>query len=67
MTLNEIKTAISNGRRVFHHNPGYEVKQDDNGKYLIICAENNYTIGLTWMDGTTMNGKPADFYSTHGE
>jgi hypothetical protein len=62
MTLEEIKAAVESGRRVFQHNRLYEVIKDNLGQWLIVCASNNYTIGLTWMDGVTMNGKPEDFF-----
>lgn len=62
MTLSEIKTALSKGKRVYHHNPAYEVKRDNIGQYLIICSLNDYTIGLTHRNGETMNGKEEDFY-----
>lgn len=62
MTLSEIKTALSEGKRVYHHNPAYEVKRDNIGQYLIICSINDYTIGLTHRNGETMNGKEEEFY-----
>jgi hypothetical protein len=62
MTLSEIKTALSENKRVFHQSPGYEVKRDNIGQYLIICSLNDYTIGLTHRDGQTMNGKEEEFY-----
>lgn len=62
MTLSEIKTALSEDKRVFHGSPAYEVKRDNIGQYLIICSLNDYTIGLTHRDGQTMNGKEKDFF-----
>ena len=62
MTLSEIKTALSENKRVFHSSPAYEVKRDSIGQYLIICSLNDYTIGLTHRNGETMNGKEEDFY-----
>ena len=63
MNLNEIKKAISEGKRVFHNNLNYEVVMDKNGKYLIKCNSNNYCIGLTWLNGTTLNGKEKEFFT----
>ena len=61
MTLDEIKTALSQGKRVFHQNANYEVIRDNLGQYLIKCRLNDYCIGLTWQDGKTLNGKPEEF------
>lgn len=61
MTLEEIKEAVLAGHTVYHHNPAYEVKHH-NGDFNIVCSLNQYTIGLTWLDGVTMNGKPEEFY-----
>jgi len=63
MTLNEIKQAISEGRKVYHGNKNYEVIRDKIGQYLIVCSFNGYTIGLTHKDGQTMNGEEADFFT----
>ena len=62
MNLNEIKQAISQGKTVHWSNRGYEVIKDDKDQYLIVCKHNNHSIGLTWLDGVTMNGKEKDFY-----
>jgi hypothetical protein len=63
MTLQEIKDALAEGRKVYHGNKNYEVIQDKIGQYLIVCSINDYTIGLTHSDKKTMNGKEADFFS----
>ena len=63
-----IKQAIDNGKRVFWHNSGYEVIKDSIGQYLIAWLHGTpqaHYIGLTWNDGTTLNGKPEQFYSLH--
>lgn len=60
MTLTEIKQAIAEGKKVYWSNLSYEVvkgKED----YLIKCL-NGSAIGLTWADGTTLNGKEEDFF-----
>ena len=62
MNLFEIKAAVDSGRRVKWANPAYDVIRDSLGQYLIVCNLNRSTIGLTWLDGTTVNGKPEDFY-----
>ena len=64
----EIKAAVDSGVRVFQHNSGYEVIKDSIGQYMIVWLKGtpqaNY-IGLTWNDGTTLNGKAWEFYSLH--
>lgn len=62
MTLQEIKKAIADGKRVFWVNEGYEVIRDRIGQYLIVYEPTGYCIGLTWMDDVTMNGKPEEFF-----
>jgi len=62
MTLSEIKTAIAEGKKVYWGNEGYEVILDGIGQYLIYCEDTQYCIGLTHMDGVTMNGKEEDFF-----
>jgi hypothetical protein len=62
MNLQEIKQAISEGKKVHWSNELYEVIKDKIGQYLIRCTSNGHCIGLTWQDGKTMNGKEKDFY-----
>jgi hypothetical protein len=64
MTLQEIKQAIKDGKKVYWSNSLYEVVKDNIGQYLICCRLNDHCIGLTWRDGVTMNGKEEDFYIT---
>jgi hypothetical protein len=59
MTLDEIKQAIAEGRKVYHHNKNYEVIQDGLGRYMVVSGFNGYTVGL----GKTLNGKEEDFFS----
>lgn len=60
----EIKAVVDKGeRRVFWSNTAYEVLKDSIGQYLIKCHLNGNCIGLTWLDGTTLNGKPEDFFT----
>ena len=62
MNLQEIKQAIEAGKKVYWSNTSYEVIKDKIGQYLIKCT-NGSAIGLTWQDGTTMNGKEKDFFT----
>ena len=62
MTLQEIKDAVEAGKTVCYVNDGSIVIKDKLGQWLIVCIGNSYTIGLTWRDGVTMNGKEKDFY-----
>lgn len=62
MTLEEIKTAVDNGQRVYQTHKGYEVIKDKLGQYLITYKYNDYCIGLTWRDGVTLNGKEEEFF-----
>ena len=57
MNLQEIKSSLKNNQRVFWSNASYEVIKDNIGQYLIKCHLNNTFIGLTWLDGVTMNGE----------
>ena len=62
MNLQEIKQAIAEGKTVYCGNSAYKVIKDKIGQYLIVCSLNQYTIGLTWRDGTTLNDKEENFY-----
>jgi hypothetical protein len=62
MTLQEIKQAIEDGKTVYWANLSYTVVKDKNNEYLIKHSTGN-CIGLTWADGTTLNGKEADFFT----
>ena len=63
MNLDEIKAAVERGETVHFGNDAYEVVKGKLGQWLIVCRLNGYTIGLTWLDGVTMNGKPEEFYA----
>ncbi len=67
MKLEEIKSELEKGNRVFWKSQAYEVIKDSIGQYLIAWnhggRDANY-IGLTWRDGVTMNGKEGDFFGT---
>ena len=60
--VKELKKAIDENINVYHHNPMYICYKDDIGQYLITCTSNEYTIGLTWRDGVTLNGNLKEFY-----
>lgn len=61
MTLTEIKQAVDTGKRVYWKTLRYEaVKSKDD--YSIVCESTGSCIGLTWTDGTTLNGKEEDFF-----
>lgn len=70
MTLQEIKDALDEGKQVFWANTNYEVikdvikrnGQDDIIQYLIHSHCNDHYIGLTHVDGVTMNGKEDEFF-----
>ena len=57
MTLSEILKALNEGKKVFWFDKGYKVTKDS-----ITCIKNNDSIGLTWLDGITLNGKESDFF-----
>lgn len=64
MTLNEIKTAVYAGQRVYWADKGHEVVHDNVGQWLIRCVDGNDCFtGLTWTDGKTLNGKPEEFFT----
>jgi len=62
MTLEEIKKAIADDKTVHWASDIYEVILDDIGQYLIKCELNDHCIGLTWLDGVTMNGDEDQFF-----
>jgi hypothetical protein len=64
MTLQEIKSVINSGKKVCWASDIYEVRKSkfEDDYYIIVCITNNSTIGLTWRDGVTLNGKEEEFY-----
>ncbi len=62
MTLNEIKTAVGEGKTVCWQNDGYVVEKDTEEYCSIHCLSNDNYMGLTWLDNVTMNGEPEEFY-----
>lgn len=63
MTLAEIKSTVERGGRVCWVNQAYEVIKDRLGQWLIKCSRNGSCIGLTHLDGVTLNGKEEDFFA----
>lgn len=63
MNLQEIKQAIAEGKKVYWSGLSYEVVKDDRDEYLIKSTVNGSYIGLTWMDGVTLNGKEHEFFT----
>jgi hypothetical protein len=62
VTLAEIKAAVDAGKTVHWANTSYTVVKDHLGRYLIVCSTNDDSIGLTWQDGTTLNGAEDQFF-----
>ena len=62
MNLNEIKAAVEAGKTVHWATTGYVVVKDNIGQWLIHYLSSDYYIGLTWVDGVTVNGKPEQFF-----
>ena len=61
MKLLEIKCAVESGFDVFWSNKGYRVKKDSLSQWLIVHKDS--TIGLTAIDGITLNGEESEFFS----
>ena len=66
MNLQQIKQAILGGKTVHWSTNNYIVMQDSKQQYNIACVSNGSMIGLTWLDGTTLNGKESEFYIKEG-
>lgn len=75
MTLEEIKSSVDSGVKVFWQQNNYEVQKTEGkslntdtmeweptSSYDIVCTTNGHRIGLTWRDGVTLNAKEEDFY-----
>lgn len=61
MTVAQIKAAVDNGKKVHWANGAYQVIKDSRNQYLIKHG-NGSCIGLTWQDGTILNGKEEEFF-----
>lgn len=63
MNVLEIKRAIDEGLKVCWSSLDYQVrKTPGTDSYFISCSSTGHTIGLTWADGKTLNGKEDDFF-----
>ncbi len=66
MNVTEIKEAVRNGKQVKWASELYDVKlhhfSSGEEQWLITCSQNNHSIGLTWVDDVTLNGKEEQFY-----
>lgn len=62
MNLQEIKTAIAEGKKVYWGNSSYEIIGNEKNGYVIKHSQ-GHCIGLTWQDGKTLNGKEEDFFT----
>lgn len=67
MTLQEIKDAVNAGKTVCWASDIYRVEKHhyrstNEEQWLIHCLRNDNYIGLTGLDGVTMNGEPFEFY-----
>lgn len=66
MTLQEIQTAVREGKTVHWKSNAYGVNlhtfKDGREQWLVVCAFNGDAIGLTRRDGVTLNGRPEDFF-----
>ena len=63
MTLQEIQAAVMAGQTVHWASTAYVVKYASAiDEFLIYCLLNETSIGLTWKDGVTMNGKEDQFF-----
>ena len=61
--VDEIIKAVSEGKTVHVGKDNYQVvKGNKFTPYLIKCLDNDYCIGLTWLDGETLNADLKDFY-----
>lgn len=66
MSLEEIKAHVKAGETVYHQSQAYEVRcwssKSGEDRFVILCTLNNHAIGLTWLDGVTVNGALEDFF-----
>jgi hypothetical protein len=62
MNAQQIKEAVRHGKKVNWINKAYEVIEDSRGEFLIKCNINGSMIGLTHIDGTTLNGNEDEFF-----
>ena len=64
MTVEEIKTAVDNGKIVFWKNENYQVFVDNNGKHFIkSVSSDDVNIGLIWSFDNILKFDEDDFYT----
>lgn len=51
-----IREIVDSGKVVYCDSKSYVVIKDSINQYLIKCIDNDYCIGLTWNDNSTLNG-----------
>lgn len=68
-TIEEIKEAVNEGRKVFCDSEAYIVIKGRSEDYYITCISNQYTIGLHGKEGTkyenVLNG--SNFFIKEGK
>jgi hypothetical protein len=63
MHVKEIKEAVDRGEIVHWATRAYTVKRSGRSTtYNVVCTQNGSAIGLTHLDGVTMNGSPIQFF-----
>lgn len=63
MNVLEIRRAVDEGLIVCWTSVDYRVlKNPGTDSYFINCKPTGHTIGLTWADGKTLNGKEDEFF-----
>ncbi len=62
MNIEQVKEAIAQGKTVCVGSEAYQVKQAKNGLYNIVCKYNSNCVGLTWLDGKTLNCKESELF-----
>lgn len=62
--IKTIKAAVDTGHTVYQGNTAYEVRKDSLERYNIVCAHNDYCIGLHGLEGGRFEHKlnGSDFY-----
>lgn len=63
MNIAQITNAVTSGTPVYWSSTNYKIIKDSKGQFLIECQSNGHCIGLTYLDGKTLNGKESDFYT----
>lgn len=67
MTLAEILRAVDEGMQVHWQSPCYLVERHAGSTSCVIRSlATGHCIGLTWADGTTLNGKAEEFFIGDG-